>query len=464
MDEWQLPEWRPLGVIWFSSEAYPSQIFLILGGIFLGWFLSQWIPERHRKYIFSLFTASYLLRIVACYLLYLLSYGGRRKGAFLGFDDAAYMYNGLGLSRLMETGIAVDFTNLEQIRSYSRDRLFDCLGGSFIFCNAFIFRWLGNHPLSVLVTNCLLGALIVFPLFFLGKILFDSRTGRVTATLGTFFPSTFLWSTQDLKEPLFNLLVVFLFLMFGIARKKFNPVSLLLAGAILYAVSLFRAPFHWLCLGAVLLGWLISDRRVFFIIMTGVFIFYLFNSDSLRTTYNKMEVIINNTFGQNLANLNEYELSSTKDTAIPVIEKLSQMRRNRNVGTTIFQSLELKEWTSFSYLGILLVMITLTAPYPWQIFESGMTLTLAILEMGLWYFFIPATFLGIWRGFKKKFPLTISLIVPLALFALAMGCVNVNIGLLVRQRGFIFLILFVFTGAGIVLKRRKNLSFAGGSA
>lgn len=459
MDEWQSPEWRPLGVIWFSPEAYPFQVLLILGGIFLGWFLCQWIPERHRKYIFSLFTVSYLLRVILCYLLYLLSYGGRRKGAFLGFDDAVYMYNGLGLSRLMEAGIAVDATNLELVRSYSRDRLFDCLGGPFILYNAYLFRWLGNHPLSVLVTNCLLGALIVFPLFFLGKTLFDSRTGRVAATLGVWFPSAFLWSTQDLKEPLFNLLMTLLFLLFSTARKKNNVISLFLAGGVLYAIGSFRPPLHWLCLAGLLLGWIVSDRRARLIAMAAIVIFCVFGMEKIKEGSRMLSARLV-VAEQNFTNLNESALNSADGIAPPLLNQLSRLRQNRNTGTTILQSLEFKGWTSLLYLGILIVAITLTAPYPWQIFESGVTLALANGEMILWYCLIPMTCLGIWRGFRKQLPLTVSLLVSLTLFALVMGCLNANVGLLVRQRGFIFLILFVFTGAGIVLKRRRNLMFA----
>jgi len=455
---WNLEQWRPLGAVWFSPGSIPSQLFLLLGGVFLGGCLCQWIPSKQRKFIFRFFVFSYLSRVIVSYILYLFSFFSKRPGAFLGADDYVYMYNGLGLSRLLDAGVKVDFyRGMETFTSSMTEE------GSFgivthlpyTLYNVFLFQWLGNHPLSVLITNCLMGAILIFPLFFLGKELFNSESGKIAAVCGAFYPSAFLWSTQNLKEPVFNLMVVLLFLVFVRFRKTYNLIHLILIGVSTYLIGLIRSPIHWLLIGGLLIGWIVSSRRVLIAVIIAISLACFSYPGLVKRQIERLSqyvLLVSNT-GQNEVQKN-YALMKGETPSL--IRGVNQLREVRSLGTAFLPELSLDRWESISYLWPVLLMITLTVPYPWQM--TRLTVSFGAMEMILWYFLIPATLWGIGYSLKKQFSLTLSLLIPIVVYAVVIGFLDANIGLLVRQRGIVLLNLFIFTGAGFVYKKRLEES------
>ena len=452
---WNLEQWRPLGSVWFSPGIILSQLFLLLGGIFLGGCLCQFVPLRQRKFIFWLFTFSYLSRAIVSYILYLLSCFTERPGAFLGADDFAYMINGLGLSRLLDAGVKVDFSNGPDVYRSSRSEeesfgFFTHL--PYTMYNVFLFQWLGNHPLSVLVTNCLTGALLIFPLFFLGKELFNSRSGKIAAVCGAFYPSAFLWSTQNLKEPLFNLLGILLFLAFVHFRKTYNLVSLIFISITTYLMGILRPPIHWLLIGGLLSGWVVSSLKLLVVVIVAASLICLAQPDLVKE---KIEAV--SQYVLLIVNMEQDEAQGIHDSMrgkkSSLIKEVNQLRVDRSVGTAFLPNLGLDRWESVSYLWLVLLFIVLTVPYPWQM--TKLTVAFGSIEMILWYFLIPATLWGIWYSLKKQFSLTLSLLIPIVIYAMLIGFLDANIGLLVRQRGIVLLGLFVFTGMGFVYKKKK---------
>lgn len=452
---WNLEQWGPLRSIWFSPGIIPSQLFLLLGGILLGGCLCQWIPLRQRKFIFWLFTFSYLSRAIICYILYLLSCFTERPGTFLGADDFSYMYNGLGWSRFQDAGVKVDFSGLGIYLS-SSGTLDDSFGVfkniPYIMYNTFLFQWLGNHPLSVLMTNCLMGALLMFPLFFLGKELFNSRSGVIAAVCGVFYPSVFLWSTQDLKEPLINLLTVLLFLAFVRFRKSYNAISLVFIGITTYFIGFLRPPIHWLLIGGLLSGWIISSRRVLVAVIVTVSFVCFLHPDLVREKREKLSRYVLSTISVGQDEV-QRTMALARGEEFSLMGRINQLRQERVQGTTFLPNLDLNKWESISYLWLVPLFITLTVPYPWQM--TKLTLAFGAIEMMLWYCLIPATLWGIWYSARKQFSLTLSLLIPIVIYAVLVGFLDANIGLLVRQRALVLLNLFVFTGAGFVYRKTK---------
>lgn len=467
---WRLEQWRPLGAVWFSPGIIPSQFFLLLGGVLLGGCLCQWIPSEQRKFIFRLFVFGYLSRVVVCYILYLLSCFSNRPGAFLGADDYVYMSNGLGLSRLLDAGVKVDLYSSGEIHASARakeiafglpysiyqEASFGILTHlPYTLYNVFLLQWLGNHPLSVLITNCLLGAILIFPLFFLGKELFNSESGKIAAVCGALYPSVFLWSTQDLKDPIFNLMVILLFFVFVHFRKTYNLTHLILIGVITYLIGLIRFPIHWLLIGGLLMGWIVSSPRILIAVIIAISSACFSYPGLVKKQIERLSqyvLLVSNT-GQDEVQKN---YAFMKGETPSVIRGVNQLREVRSLGTAFLPGLSLDRWENISYLWLAFLIITLTVPYPWQM--TGLALSFSAMEMILWYFLIPATLWGIWYSLKKQFSLTLSLLIPIVIYAVLIGFLDANIGLLVRQRGIVLLNLFIFTGAGFVYKKRLEES------
>lgn len=449
-------EWHPLGVVSFSLIPWFSQGLLLAGGIFLGKILSRFILQQHQKYLFRLFIFAYLSRVIVCHVLFTLSYFTDRPGAFLGGDDYVYMYNGLGFSRLADIGVSLPKENIAGGLSYSRDGTFGYITSyPFTLWNVFLFRWLGDHPLSVLVVNCLIGAITIFPLFFLGKELFSSRVGKITATLGAFFPSTFLWSTQDLKDPLFNLLAVVLFLLFVRLGKKFNFVDMVLTAMSLYLMSLLREPIHWVFLAGFIVSWIITSFKICLRVILIIIAMYCFSGTEV------IKEQINKRVEQFL-----YTMTTPTDAAADrgstggdkILGVMTTARQNRVVGTAVFKNVEINDWKTFIFWLPTLLLIMLTAPYPWQMIKPS--ITFAGIEMLLWYCLIPATLWGVRYGIRKRIRSTLIILLPLFMYGIILCFVEANIGLLVRHRGTIFTLLFIFTGVGFVYRKTKLIKIA----
>jgi tetratricopeptide (TPR) repeat protein len=65
-----------------------------------------------------------------------------------------------------------------------------------------LYALLGPHPLNAIILNCWLGAATAVFAYLIGQKLGGTRGARISAVMVTVWPSTFLWSTQMLKDPL----------------------------------------------------------------------------------------------------------------------------------------------------------------------------------------------------------------------------------------------------------------------
>jgi len=67
---------------------------------------------------------------------------------------------------------------------------------------AAVYRFVGAHPLYPVLLNCWLASATGLLAFLIGRRLFDHRAALTAAALVSFWPSSLLWSSQLLKDPL----------------------------------------------------------------------------------------------------------------------------------------------------------------------------------------------------------------------------------------------------------------------
>jgi hypothetical protein len=207
-------------------------------------------------------------------------------------------------------------------------------------------------------------------------------------------------------------------------------------------------------MGGLLSGWIISNRKALVTVIITVSFVYFLHPDFVREKREKLSRYALSTISVGQDDV-QRTTALARGEEFSLIGRVNQLRQERVQGTTFLPNLDLNKWENISYLWLVPLFITLTVPYPWQM--TKLTLASGAIEMMLWYFLIPATLWGIWYSARKQFSLTLSLLIPIVIYAVLVGFLDANVGLLVRQRGLVLLNLFVFTGAGFVYRKKVSL-------
>ena len=115
------------------------------------------------------------------------------------FDARLYADHGWAIAEQWRRGEFV---------SYGQVAPWEVNGVAYVYINAVIYTLLDFNPLAVKVTNAVLGAATVIPVFYLGRVFFTPKVAVAAALVTGCFPSMIFWSTQNLKDTLVVLLVV----------------------------------------------------------------------------------------------------------------------------------------------------------------------------------------------------------------------------------------------------------------
>ena len=96
----------------------------------------------------------------------------------------------------------------------------------------------------------------------------------------------------------------------------------------------------------------------------------------------------------------------------------------------------------------------LWAPFPWQM--TSLRPLLAAPETVLWWFLLPATVRGIVFVIRRRFSQTSALLIFSGAIICAYSLIHGNVGSAFRQRAQILVFLFIFSAAGLYLKRLRQ--------
>ncbi len=74
--------------------------------------------------------------------------------------------------------------------------------GPYDFWNGIVYFFTGKSPLSLLFINCFAGSLTAIFIYYIAEEIAGKKAARISAILTAFWPSLFIWSVQNLKEPI----------------------------------------------------------------------------------------------------------------------------------------------------------------------------------------------------------------------------------------------------------------------
>jgi len=172
-----------------------KMVLLIGCGAGVLWWLAGWTTRRDPR-LRQVVLASYAMRLLVALVLYAASYWRwplfsslqLGKGFWLfALDSRAYHFFAGGAANSWINGIELPRVEI---------------GYEYI---AFVAGWyalLGAHPLYPIVVNCWLGAATGLLAYLIGRKWLGARPALIGAALVSFWPSSFIWSSQLLKDTL----------------------------------------------------------------------------------------------------------------------------------------------------------------------------------------------------------------------------------------------------------------------
>lgn len=438
-----------LGILFFlfvPVEYFALWLIVLLGfgaGIL---FISFAQSKEDRVFLYKIFFIAFFLRILTALFLYLLTidwnYGLGANG-FLGFfigDGWGFHENGWRILLCRQRNLPID-PEIFKVTISASSTLH-----SYDFINAAIFNFTGKSPLAMFFFNSFLGVTVVILMYFIAKLIFGEKTAKVTALLCAFWPSLFLWSTQNLKEPISVFLIVVCFWGYIYFLKKFNPMYLLLFFISLLLLVKFRVPLAVIVLACVALNLLYSllfaSKKQPFLFLTICAIALLIALFFVDTYISKgAEFII--PFSGKAFNLTTLLEEVNQDRAVRAYANLSIMP-----DYDISNPLNL-----ILYLPVGLTMVFF-APFPWQ--TANLSQIYGFFEMLAWYILIPFFIKGLYLSWKKNIKYSSILFIYICAAATSLGLTEGNIGTLFRHRAILWNFFLIFAAAGLVLKWQQR--------
>ncbi|MCX5677978.1 MAG: glycosyltransferase family 39 protein [Candidatus Omnitrophica bacterium] len=176
-----------------ASFFFTGAVFLLIVFGSVCYLILKNAPLEDRRFILSVLIAGFLIRLGVAMSLHAFSYLKGYEGATSG-DDLLYTVRSW----------AIVFKWEGKPYSWVQD-----LSGSleygvnpFTFIMALFYKVFGFHPMSVKIINCIIGTLIGWMSYLIGKELFGRKAGRIAMLISMFYPSLIRWSIANLKDSL----------------------------------------------------------------------------------------------------------------------------------------------------------------------------------------------------------------------------------------------------------------------
>jgi len=444
MTKYSLPVLIGTMVGLFSFLA-PGALFIFVLAAFLTSFMAGHCSgEEEKKFVVSLFVVGFLSRVI------LTSWGH----IFFAMNNMGYHNESIGVTipDLFADSGAVSLRGwltslymqgkLEHAERLDPTWLFqdDFLerGYGFIVYTLFYYIFGFSH-LSAKFINCLLGSLSAILVYFISRDVFNKAIARIAAVLAMFFPSLYLWSLSNLKDPMMVFLLC-LSVYLSIRFSKYRKLGYLIMLAIcLYLVKIVRPSYIMPVLVSAVLSIVFSfARKVVVLIVVAASIFMI-----LAMVMQPLDIHI---------------LDNRHNIITRILEKAIDLQRGFVLtGGSVYKVYEDKYYATpppkeieplriFIYLpkGWLYFLFT---PFPWSIHTKLQMI--AAPQVMLWYILALFALWGVLvmkrYGGSGAHVIFFHIFFITSAFALSSG----NIGTALRHRDIILPFFFIFSSIGI---------------
>jgi len=414
-------------LIAFLPTTHSSLLLIILFGLLSGFCVVSFTQDNHEDYVFllSLFICAFLSRIVLAFWFYHFVFLLNGKG--LLSDAWPYSENGARILQIWLSGVRDMGYISEQVRSVSHSGTIS----NYDFWNAIVYFFTGGEsPLSAVFINCLAGSLTVIFIFDITKQFSNNRKILTYAAILTaFWPSTFLWSIQNLKEPITVFFASFLMWIILRVRKNFRFYLLLLAAIPFLVLKQLREFVIPVFLCALLLNFFLTlktrkETRLFLLLGVCLVIFLFIEKKGV---------------------------SSFLPKAIDGEPFLEWLHRNRSYrasgGSAFLAGMDITNLANFIIFLPLSFLVAWLAPFPWQMGSLGQIS--GLFEMIVFYLLLPCMFYGIKFIIRNNAKQGLYIVLYIFIMGFILALIEGNIGTLFRHRAMILPFCFIPIAIGL---------------
>ena len=409
------------------SKEILSPILIICLGLWIGLIMASVCigQKNERNFMLILFIAAFLLRSFISLAMYTLN--TFLKGEGLIGDGWCYSENGYLVLSLWQSGV----TNITEI--YKKIVIISTSGtlSGYDFWNAIVYYFTGKSPLSMLFINCFAGSIIIYFVYYITKRLSTTKAAGCAAILTAFWPSLFLWSTQNLKDTICTLLMCMLVGLALSLKYRFRIFSLFLF--IIVSFLLFRL------------------RSLFLFTFYASLLLFLIHSIVLKKLRISLPFLIIIVFSIFLL----WEITVTHGGAVNRLQEkfasnlnfMFSMRTYRAYGTTAFlEWIDFRTFPGFIIFSPLALVVSWLSPFPWQL--ENMLQAIVLPETVVYYVLLIAMLGGVKFIMKYKIEGGGFLIFNIFINLVTLAFFEGNIGTLFRHRSMILPLIFILGSIG----------------
>ena len=418
----------------FVSREFIFPFLIVFAGFLTGIFLISLIQKEKEEsaFLIPMFIFAFLARIIMSVLVY--TFNLVSIGTGLWGDGWCYSEDGYKILQLWLGGIR-DFSEIARIAAGIS---ISGTVGNCDFWNAFVYFFTGKSPLSLIFINAAASSLTIIFVYYIAKQIYSKKAAMWASILTAFWPSLFLWSISNLKEPItillltvliwatlrlkrqFRFYLVFLIAASGFALKEFRTIVIVVYVAAFF-VSLLAAGYKTQKKGLLFLALLIIISGFILTEFIGFHWMDVFRSgDSLKF----------------------YNIKASS-----VLEFMHKARTYRAYGGSAF----LVGWDFMNpfvlvFFTPLALFVAFLAPFPWQL--GSAIQVMAMPEMIIYYLLVPLMISG------SKFILChrtegIIMVAYVFIMFFALAFLEGNIGTLFRHRAIILPFCFILVAVGL---------------
>lgn len=421
-----------LGALFLGAVTifYAGAVFLfLLFGLIVYW-IRRKSPEEDRRFIVTVLLAGFLLRVSLAIALHAIVY---MKGYHcISGDDLLYTLKGWGIVCGWEKKPTFWLGDIFAVSVYGLNPI--------TYIIAFFYKIFGFHPVISKIINCIIGTLIGWISYSIGREIFDRKTARIAMLIAMFFPSLIRWSITNLKDPatIFVFMACVYILIIAVERPiaLWKYAALFSLAGILY---LFPNKFHFMII----------------VCGTGIMVICKFLS-ALSAGFRRIAVLIMGTVSMAIGLFAVYVKPERLISFIYALEKKQSNMAQADYAGYYFYTKNLVHSLNLGYINILELMKVgcmnafyfLLTPFPSQMLVSRERLV-ALPQMLLWYLLLALSVFGFAKLTLRR-PKTAFLVGGILFIGIMINAmVEGNIGSALRHRD-VFSPFFIIFASSIL--------------
>ena len=393
-------------------------LLMLIFFVIVAWtLLLAFVPHRReRRYIMTVFFLALLLRVLISSIIHNFLPPG-----YFAPDEPGTLLAG--------------WANAQYWRGISAS---PGVSGSIYNITGIVFYIFGYKPNILFLLANFLGAMTAINVYFITKRLFNEQSARYSFIAVAVLPSLVLWSSMPLKDVYTQFFITSIIHLTLRTKERFSLSMVVIIIGLIAMVGFVRIYLMIIVMVAIAVTFIPVNPETF---MRNTIVIAIF-----ATAFTL--------FFSSYAAQSAAVYGHTSESAF---QTLQQTRQGFYTGgSKILGHIDVGNPVNALMYSPLLLLVFFLAPFPWDI-TSSIIHNFATMESLVWYYLLYYAIKAILRTFKEgKFD-TLPVLVMIGVLSVAYALAISNMGAAYRFRGQVSVLLLVFAGYGLYLRKQEHL-------